>query len=457
MKRIFCIFIIVSLVLSTFTFQSCNVGDALNKELSAEEVFELASPSVVEIAGKTSKGTSTGTGFFNDDQGTVITNYHVIEDCYEATITLSNGKNYSVDKVMGYSEDKDIAILSTSCKNSTPLKIRKTEIKTGEKVYTIGSSLGLSGSLSDGIVSSAERIINGHTYIQITAPISHGNSGGPLLDSEGKVIGITTAYLADGQNLNLAIPVNEVSSISISNPMTLYDLFSSYGNNNSGEISSVGIRTIALSDKYTAEYVLASWENGVATESTMIEIMNEYGASQGGGRLYEISRGEFVQEIDEWCFAQNRKVGDYAIIENAYGYSICYISSISRKPSNGTGNENSDHNSLGVSAEQYKIATLIADDPTAFCEYLVDLSNILSKGTYGYDVKVEKATDYINNLPLDYGQRIILFRMIFIEDTTYCNDILDYLNEREDITYDEEVYILEELGFAVFDDGTVKW
>ena len=127
MKRIFCISIIVSLVLSTFTLQSCNVGDALNKELSAEEVFELASPSVVEIAGKTSKGTSTGTGFFNDDQGTVITNYHVIEDCYEATITLSNGKNYSVDKVMGYSEDKDIAILSTSCKNSTPLKIRKTE------------------------------------------------------------------------------------------------------------------------------------------------------------------------------------------------------------------------------------------------------------------------------------------------------------------------------------------
>ena len=451
MKRIINILIVSTMLLSSFLFQGCN--NSAEKELSAEEVFKLASPSVVEITGKIATGTNTGTGFFYDDKGTIVTNYHVIEGCTEATITLFNGKSYSVEMVKGYNEDKDIAILSTSCTHSTPLKIRDTEIKTGETVYTIGSSLGLSGSLSNGIVSSAERKINGHTYIQTTAPISHGNSGGPLLDSRGNVVGITTAYLADGQNLNLAISISEVNTISLSTPISLEDLF----NSNFGEVYSVGVRTIALGDKLTAEFVLGLWENGDATEETMISIMNKYGAAQGGGQLYTIAPGEFVEEIDEWCFSVERKVGDYAIIENPYGYSICYISSITRTSSNNTGSSDTDYNDLGVSLEQYTIASMIADDPEVFCQYLVELSNILSKGTYGYDVKVEKATEYLNNISLEYGQKIILFRMIFIEDTTYCNDIVDYLNERDDILYDDMVYILENLGFAVFDDGTVKW
>ena len=395
MKRIVRLLIAIA-IFSCFLLQSCDNSDFIggtDRELTAEELFEFASPSVVEITGKTSTGTSTGTGFFYDNKGTVITNYHVIEGCTEATITLINGKRYTVDKVMGYSEDKDVAVLSTLCNNSKPLQTRDTEIKTGEKVYTIGSSLGLSGSLSDGIVSSAERMINGYTYIQTTAPISHGNSGGPLLDNEGRVIGITTAYLADGQNLNLAIPIQEIKDISINNPILLKDLFSSQ----LGEISTVGVRTIAFDDKSTAENVLASWQSGDATEETMISIMNKYGAAQGGGQLYTIARGEFVEEIDEWCFSVERKVGDYAIIENPHGYSICYISSITRTSNNNTGSSDTDYNDLGVSLEQYTIASMIADDPEVFCQYLVELSNILSKGTYGYDVKVEKATEYLKD------------------------------------------------------------
>lgn len=95
-------------------------------------------------------------------------------------------------------------------------------------------------------------------------------------------------------------------------------------------IKNVAVRTISLSDKFTAEYVLAKWKNGEATEQAMIEIMNEHGAKQGGGKLYIIERGEFVEEIDEWCFSSNRKVGDYEIIENVYGYTICYISGFNK-------------------------------------------------------------------------------------------------------------------------------
>ena len=89
--------------------------------------------------------------------------------------------------------------------------------------------------------------------------------------------------------------------------------------------STLAVRTITL-DSFTAEIILSLWELGEATETTMIAIMDEYGADQGGGQLYIIDPGTFVSEIDAWCFDPARQPGDYAIIENPYGYSICYIS-----------------------------------------------------------------------------------------------------------------------------------
>ena len=161
-----------------------------DNELSAEEIYNKISPSVVEIYAESATESSTGTGFFLDDKGTVVTNYHVIEDCQTAKITLANGSSYQVTAVKGYDANRDIAILSTKCTTSTPLLIRKTSVNTGEKVYAIGSSLGLTGSLSDGIISAVNREVEGNTYIQTTAPISQGNSGGPLVDAQGQVVGI---------------------------------------------------------------------------------------------------------------------------------------------------------------------------------------------------------------------------------------------------------------------------
>ena len=99
-------------------------------------------------------------------------------------------------------------------------------------------------------------------------------------------------------------------------------------NDNQTIIERIGVRTITFSDKFTAEYALAQWESGEKTEESMIAIMDRYGEQQGGGKLHIITPGEFIEEVDTWCFSFERKVGDYAIIENAYGYSLCYISSI---------------------------------------------------------------------------------------------------------------------------------
>ena len=91
---------------------------------------------------------------------------------------------------------------------------------------------------------------------------------------------------------------------------------------------TVGVRTITFSDSFTADYVVALWELGDRSEESLIAIMNEYGSEQGGGKLHTISVGDFVREVDDWCFAPERQVGDYTVIENVYGYSWCYISSI---------------------------------------------------------------------------------------------------------------------------------
>lgn len=411
---------------------------------TAEEVYEMVSPSVVEITGVLPTGTSTGTGFFYNDQGMVITNYHVIENCTSASIKLASGATYQVDKVIKYSEEKDIALLSTNCPSSVPLQFRTTEIKTGEKVYAIGSSLGLEGTLSDGIISSASREVEGNAYIQTTAPISQGNSGGPLLDENGHVIGITTAYFADGQNLNLAIPIAQVETLAVRLPVTLDSLFKQkvewiserdffyyededsfvlvfelsdenevtmtssgtvdirivnkagvtvydrqhpfskdsfeewiyddtiekylasiyidpneivsgttskgtvyftvYGDDYSFDEStleatglpalpiatSVSVRTITLSEEADAVSIYNEWKNGVATENSLAQLMDEYGAAQGGGVLRVITPGEYVEQLNDWCFDLSRKVGDSAIIQNDYGYTIIYVSSISR-------------------------------------------------------------------------------------------------------------------------------
>ncbi len=90
----------------------------------------------------------------------------------------------------------------------------------------------------------------------------------------------------------------------------------------------VGVRTISVDDETTAQIIVSIWEENGATEDEMIALMDKYGASQGGGQLYIIEPGYLIEEVNDWCFDRNRKVGDVAIIKNAYGYTICYFSTV---------------------------------------------------------------------------------------------------------------------------------
>lgn len=196
-----------------------------SNELSPKEIYELAEPATVEIQVKTAYGQGIGTGFFIDGEGTIVTNYHVIEKAYEGVAVLKNVGKFEIKEVIGFDEELDIAILKIDYKNEKFLERRTKQIEVGETVYALGSSEGLTNSFSSGIISALDRQFDGNHYIQVTAPISHGNSGGPLIDKNGKVIGITSAGIEDGQNLNLVIPITAIDLVDVYYKETLERYF----------------------------------------------------------------------------------------------------------------------------------------------------------------------------------------------------------------------------------------
>lgn len=220
----------MAIVLSC-AFVACNKTDGKDpgdkdlieppkKELSASEIYRQVNPSVAFVLIENLSGYSSGSGFFIDSNGTLITNYHVIDDGLSGAIQLYDGTVATIDSVIGYDKNQDIAILSTSAKNTSPVKIADSIIQVGETVYAIGYpeafKLGFSSSTFTSGMVSMNRSIEGYSYIQSTVNITHGNSGGALINKYGEVVGITTGGItyANIDYMNLSIPIQRIDTVS---------------------------------------------------------------------------------------------------------------------------------------------------------------------------------------------------------------------------------------------------
>jgi hypothetical protein len=183
-------------------------------ESTISQIVKKYSPSVVTIVAldKNDQPLSLGSGFFINTDGDIVTNHHVLEGSAKAIIK-SDGKKGEVLEIINDDPELDLLIAKTSLKNVTPLPLGDSDtITVGEEIVAIGNPAGLEGSVSNGIISGIRKA-GDFKFIQITAPISPGSSGGPVFNSIGKVIGIATAYLDFGQNLNFAMPVNYLTSL----------------------------------------------------------------------------------------------------------------------------------------------------------------------------------------------------------------------------------------------------
>ena len=189
--------------------------------LTSEQIYATCSSSVFFILGADSEMLSSGSGFFINDAGVAITNYHVIDGWNAALIQTTDENVYEILGVYEYSKEQDWAVIQVDCKGNDYLTFGdEATIVGGAPIYTIGSPEALQNTISEGIISNASRYNseNDVSYIQITAPVSHGSSGGALINKYGEVIGITSAIIESGQNLNLAIPVSIVD-ISLENEL----------------------------------------------------------------------------------------------------------------------------------------------------------------------------------------------------------------------------------------------
>ncbi len=210
-------------------------GPLTQSELSTIELFEQSSPSVVHIESiavrrgffsmnLTKIPAGTGTGFIWDDQGHIVTNFHVIQKANAAHVILSDQSTWRAEFV-GADPDKDLAVLKIDAPRDRliPIKVGSSkDLRVGQAVMAIGNPFGLDQTLTTGVISGLGREIEAvtgrtiHGVIQTDAAINPGNSGGPLLDSAGRLIGVNTAiYSPSGAfaGVGFAVPADEVNRL----------------------------------------------------------------------------------------------------------------------------------------------------------------------------------------------------------------------------------------------------
>lgn len=208
-----CLCLLSSLAIKPFLGQSRPAQSG--GQLTVTEIVRQTSAAVVQIvvSDESGKEFALGSGFIVSADGKIVTNFHVIEGAHSAVAKLANGSYFPIAGVLAADADRDLVLLQVEESGLPFLTLGSTAgLQVGDQVVAIGSPLGLEGTVSDGIVSAIRNEAQGKHWIQTTAPVSHGNSGGPLLDMRGKVVGVISAGVdpGEGQNLNFAIPSDEV-------------------------------------------------------------------------------------------------------------------------------------------------------------------------------------------------------------------------------------------------------
>jgi S1-C subfamily serine protease len=210
-------------------------GDLAADEQSTIELFRSVAPSVVHVTNLAAQRDwysrdvytvprGSGTGFVWDEQGNIVTNYHVIDGASVVRVVLADGSRYDSNRVWGY-PDQDLAVIHIDAPRVKlpPIPLGSShDLQVGQRTLAIGNPFGLDHSLTTGVVSALNRQLESTSgrpirgVIQTSAAINPGNSGGPLLDSAGRLIGVNTAIVSPtgaSAGIGFAIPVDEVNRL----------------------------------------------------------------------------------------------------------------------------------------------------------------------------------------------------------------------------------------------------
>lgn len=205
-KKLLTCFALLFLTLPAFSYD--------REEMININVYEKINPAIVSIDTQIKYGLSCGTGCVVSDDGVILTSSHVIEDGKDITVTIYNGKTYKAEVIKKVGRNNDLALLKIKTDKPMPTVTLgdSEQVKVGQKVLAIGNPFGFNGTLTQGIIS---RIDYSKNKIQTDAAINPGSSGGPLLNTNGEVIGINQSIYNPDNNISnigigFAIPVNVV-------------------------------------------------------------------------------------------------------------------------------------------------------------------------------------------------------------------------------------------------------
>ena len=244
------------------------------------ELVRRIKPSAVAIETFDSRNEklSRGSGFFVEVDR-IVTNRHVLEGAYRAEVHSSTGAVYPVKGVLAVDAEGDIALLKVEAPANQikPLPLDKTSPQEGESVVVIGNPLGLEGSVTNGIVSAVRDIPTFGRIIQITAPISTGSSGSPVVNMQGQVIGIATLQITGGQSVNFAIPSERISQLQVGPIMSLGDLVASSGRNKRAKAVQFFRDGLSFLSKDDCEKALPYFEKAVESDNNYAEAWAQSG------------------------------------------------------------------------------------------------------------------------------------------------------------------------------------
>ena len=295
------------------------LASAVHAQESLPALVKRVKPVVVAIAtyDATGEPLMTGSGFFLRP-GQVVTNLHVIRGAARAEIKTLDGKGkvFPVNGTLAVDEEGDLALLDIDM----PLeRARASELATelpdeGEPIFVIGNPLKLEGSVSDGIVSAVREVPNAYRIIQITAPISHGNSGSPVFNLRGQVLGVVTVKVTNGQNINLAIAAARVGQLTAGKLQPLSEL----NIKNKGDVAESLYRT-GLESLWLGNYdnAVGYFENAVNKNPKRAEAWVQVG-------YCKVKQGKNQEAIRAYLQALQLKPNDaeiYNKLGDAYYYA----------------------------------------------------------------------------------------------------------------------------------------
>jgi len=230
-----------------------------------------------------------GTGFFIDSSGKLITNYHIFQNAYGASVYTYDHNEYFIDQLLSSSKVKDIAVFTIK----NPLKkefkfntIAKEKPQKGEDIFIIGNPQGLENSISRGIISGIHNVDKYGTFYQITAAISPGSSGSPIYNMKGNVIGLASYQLEEGQNINFATDIISLNELK----------------NNDGLLLPINIKKKLPKDKSSAINLLDSLQSN--HDSLTILFLNKFISEYPSSFEGYLMRGNIYASFYTWKFCK---------------------------------------------------------------------------------------------------------------------------------------------------------